>query len=59
VEAGTLPFAGHSGTNTVAFEGRISPAKKLGPGHYRLEITATNSAGLRSAPKSLNFTIVR
>jgi hypothetical protein len=57
--AGTLPFTGHSGTNKVAFQGRISPGKKLKPGRYMLAIVATNSAGVRSAPKSLSFTIVK
>jgi hypothetical protein len=56
---GTLTFAGHSGTNKVAFQGRISPKEKLKPGRYTLVITATNSAGMRSAPKSLSFTIVK
>jgi hypothetical protein len=59
VEAGRLTFAGNRGTNTVAFQGRISAAKRLRPGHYQLTSTATNTAGLSSAPKSLNFTIVR
>jgi len=58
-KAGTLTFAGHSGTNKVAFQGRISPKEKLKPGRYTLAITATDSAGMRSAPKSLSFTIVR
>jgi hypothetical protein len=57
--AGTLTFMGHSGTNKVAFQGRISPAKKLKPGSYTLVITATSPAGVRSAPKSLSFTIVK
>jgi hypothetical protein len=57
--AGTLTFTGHSGTNKVAFQGRISPVKKLKPGRYTLVITATNSAGARSAPQSLSFTIVK
>ena len=57
--AGTLTFTGHSGTNKVAFQGRISPTEKLKPGRYTLVITATNSAGVRSAPKSLSFTIVK
>ncbi|HEY7932814.1 MAG TPA: hypothetical protein VID48_03225 [Solirubrobacteraceae bacterium] len=57
--AGTLTFTGHSGTNKVAFQGRISPVEKLEPGRYTLVITATNSAGVRSAPKSLSFTIVK
>jgi hypothetical protein len=33
--------------------------KKLKQGRYTLVITATNSAGVRSAPKSLSFTIVK
>ncbi len=58
VAAGTLTFTGHSGTNRVAFQGRISRVKKLKPGLCALAITAANSAGVRSAPKSLSFTIV-
>ncbi len=58
-KVGTLTFPGHSGTNRVAFQGRISPKEKLKPGRYTLSITATNSAGVRSAPKSLSFTIVK
>jgi hypothetical protein len=57
VTVGRLTFTGHSGTNKVAFQGRISPVKKLKPGRYTLVITATDSAGVRSAPKSLSFTI--
>jgi FG-GAP repeat len=59
VTAGGLAFTGHIGTDEVAFQGRISPVKKLAPGRYTLAITATNSAGVRSAPKSLSFTIVK
>jgi len=59
VTAGTLSFTGHSGTNKVVFQGRVSHSKKLKPGGYTLIITARNSAGARSAPKSLSFTIVR
>jgi hypothetical protein len=57
--AGTLSFSGHAGANTVGFQGRISPSKRLAPGGDTLTITATNSAGARSAPASLRFTIVR
>jgi hypothetical protein len=57
--AGALAFLGHSGTNKVAFQGRISPVVKLKSGRYTLVITATNSAGEHSAPKSLSFTIVK
>jgi hypothetical protein len=59
VTAGSLTFTGHSGSNAVAFQGRISTVKKLKPGAYALVITATNSAGVRSAPRSLSFTIVK
>jgi hypothetical protein len=58
VTVGTLAFTGHSGTNKVVFQGRISHSKTLKPGHYTLLITAINSAGARSASKSLSFTIV-
>jgi hypothetical protein len=59
VTAGGLTFTGHSGTNRVKFQGRVSSTKKLRPGRYTLAITATDSAGVRSAPKSLSFTIVK
>ncbi len=59
VTAGKLTFAGHDGTNKVAFQGRISPKKKLKPGRYTLVITASDPAGARSAPKSLSFTILQ
>ena len=58
VQRGTLSFAGHAGPNTVIFQGRISRSKKLRPGRYMLVLTATNSAGARSAAKSLSFEIV-
>ncbi len=59
VRSGTLSFPGHSGTNMVAFAGRISRADKLKPGRYELLITATNSAGQHSQSVSLSFTIVK
>lgn len=58
VPAGSLSFAGHSATNRVVFQGRLSRSRKLAPGSYRLAIAATNAAGKRSAPVSLSFTIV-
>jgi DNA-binding beta-propeller fold protein YncE len=59
VTRGTLTFTGHADTNKVAFQGRISPSKKLLPGKYALVISATNAAGQRSSAKPLTFTIVR
>jgi hypothetical protein len=58
VTPGKLTFTGHDGTNKVAFEGRVSPKKKLKPGRYTLVITATASDGARSAPRTLGFTIL-
>lgn len=55
--AGTLNFTtGHSGTDKITFDGRLSGHKKLKPGVYKLVITATNSTGHGSS-KSLKFTI--
>jgi hypothetical protein len=59
VTQGTLTFTGRSGLNKVAFQGRISRSKKLPLGAYTVQITALNSAGKRSSPSSLKFTIVR
>jgi streptogramin lyase len=55
--AGTISFKGHSGTNKVVFQGRVSRAKRLAPGRYTLTILATDSEEARSAPESLSFTI--
>lgn len=54
-----MTFTAHAGANKVAFQGRISPSKKLPPGTYTLIITAANAAGQRSSPESLSFTIVK
>jgi hypothetical protein len=59
VTQGTLSFTGHTGTNGVSFQGRISASKRLRPGRYTLLITATDAAGQRSQTQSLSFTIVK
>ena len=56
---GRLSFTAHAGTNSVAFQGRISRSTRLKPGRYTLVITATNSAGAGSTSASLSFAIVR
>jgi hypothetical protein len=56
--AGALSFSAHAGTNKVAFDGRISHAKRLEPGHYTLIIRAANAAGT-ATKKQLYFTIVQ
>ncbi len=59
VTQGALAFTGHSGSNRVSFQGRISRTKKLKPGRYTLILTATNAAEQRSSPRALSFTIVK
>jgi 6-phosphogluconolactonase len=59
VAAGSLSVAANSGTNRLAFVGRISRMDELGPGRYELVITASDTAGQRSTPVSLGFTIVQ
>jgi streptogramin lyase len=55
--AGKLSFDGHSGTNKVSFQGRISRARELKPGNYTLTIIAIDAEGAHSASKSLRFAI--
>jgi len=55
---GSLVLSGHAGTDRVPFQGRVPP-KKLKPGSYSVAVTATNAAGLSSAPQTLAFTIVK
>jgi hypothetical protein len=59
VNRGTLTFNGRAGLNVVAFQGRISRAKKLPLGAYTLGISAMNSAGQTWTPRSLSFTIIK
>ncbi|HUH81978.1 MAG TPA: hypothetical protein VLZ06_11690 [Solirubrobacteraceae bacterium] len=57
--AGSLSFTARPGRNRAYFQGRISVSQTLTPASYALTVTATNSAGQRSAPRSLHFTILR
>lgn len=59
VTVGTLSFTGHTGTNKVRFDGRLSRTRKLQPGRYTLVVTATNASRQASAAQRLTFTIVR
>jgi hypothetical protein len=58
ITRGTLILAGHTGAETLAFQGRLSKTRHLKPGGYTVQITAANTVG-RSRPVSLTFTIVR
>ena len=55
---GSLSLHAHSGTDKIAFQGRISPTRKLKPGTYTATFTATDATA-SSAPKSLKFTVVK
>ena len=59
VIGGTLAFSAHAGVNKVRFDGRLPRHHKLRPGTYTLVIVATDTAGRRSAPARLSFTILR
>ena len=54
---GTLVRNGEAGKNSVPFSGRIGK-RPLKPGRYLLVVTATDSAGNRSQPKQVAFSIV-
>jgi hypothetical protein len=59
VLAGSLSFTGHSGKNTVRFQGRISKTKKLKPGRYQLKVTAIDPTTPKKAPsRTASITIV-
>jgi alpha-tubulin suppressor-like RCC1 family protein len=57
VAAGTLSFNGHTGTNKVSFQGRLSAAHRLAPGKYTLVITGKDPSGSKPAGRHLTFTI--
>ena len=55
---GSLTLSAPAGTDRIAFDGRLSSHKKLGPGTYTVTIVATDSAG-KSSQHKLTFTIVQ
>lgn len=57
VGRGTLTLTGHSGVNSIGFHGRISAGDRLPPGRYTVTITAINTTGEASPPRTLTFTI--
>jgi hypothetical protein len=57
--AGSIAVAAKRGKNKVRFQGLLSKTKRLGPGSYRLVVSARDAAGNQSKPKrGPNFTIV-
>ena len=60
INRGVLAVGGHTGSNKVFFQGRISQSQKLKPGNYTLLINATVTAkSATAAAAPLTFTIVR
>ncbi len=59
VIAGTVTLAGHAGLDRIAFQGKLSATRELARGSYTVTTRATNSAGMRSTPAVLHFTIVK
>jgi subtilisin-like proprotein convertase family protein len=53
----TLTRQGSAGANTLRFSGRVG-RRKLRPGAYRAQFTATDAAGNRSRTATVRFTIV-
>ncbi len=54
----SFSLAGHTGLNKVRFQGRVSSAKTLQPGAYRVTIGARDARGLRAVSQALGFTIL-
>ena len=58
IAAGSLSFNAHPGVNRVRFQGRLSSTRKLTVGSYRLTLSATDTVGTPSGPRTATFTIV-
>ena len=58
VPQGSIGLSAHAGADRVSFAGRVSRTKKLGPGHYTMALTASNSTE-RSTPRTISFTVVK
>ena len=56
--AGTLTLTAHRGANHIRFQGHISRARRLQPGHYTLTFTATDAGRRSTTGGPLHFTIV-
>src|SRR4051794_10691346 len=50
--AGRISFTGHRGRNRIRFQGRISKAKRLRPGRYRLTVTAVDRTVAKRSSRS-------
>jgi hypothetical protein len=57
VSRGVVSFHGHAGANTFLFDETVSHHKHLKRGAYRVVITATDRAGLRSVSRTVHVTL--
>lgn len=58
VGRGALSNSASAGAHKLSFQGRLTGTRRLGPGTYRLTITATNAAGLSASRTFRTFTII-
>lgn len=59
LKQGTLTRKDQSGNVSIAFSGEMDNGKRLGPGSYEADFTATDAAGNESKPRTLRFTIAK
>lgn len=55
---GALTVLGHAGVNRIRFAGRLSRARMLHQGRYRLAASALNAHGVSAAARTLLFTVL-
>ncbi len=55
----TVRVKGKTGRNSVRFQGRLSRARRLKAGRYRLTATSRDKQGLRSTRRRATFTLLR
>ena len=58
VGAAERPLPGHTGSDRIRFQGRLSRTRRLATGTYKVTAVARGTTGLASTPAALTFTIV-
>lgn len=59
LNVGERLVGGHRGSNVIPFRGVLSHNNKLLPGKYTVKVVAADTAGQRSVPHRLTFTVLR
>ena len=57
--AGRVRLTARAGANRVRLRRRLARIRALGPGRYRLVVTARDGAGNRAKPRSARFVVLR